>query len=169
MPVGQKQLGASVGFPAAGGRAAFQRGEVGYETWAAVGGETGRVLALPVGPSALLLAGGWRRRLVQRVDGKWVSKVGVGVAGLRVRQRLVRRGKVGGLEVGGARVRERRSRTVQVLADRREVREPWVPVAGSIVPILESTEGRGRRKAAVSGDLSSRGGSPGSAGDIGHS
>lgn len=145
VPVGQEELGASVGFPAAGGRAALQRREMGDEAGAAVGGEAGRLLALPVRPSALLLAGGRRRRLVERVDGEGVPEVRVGVAGLGVRQRLVRGWEVGGLEVGGARVGERRSRAVQVLADRREVGEPRVPVAAPIVPVLESTEGWGER------------------------
>lgn len=145
VPVGQEELGASVRFPAAAGGAALQRREVGDEAGAAVGGESGRVLALPVGPSALLLAGGRRRRLVERVDGEGVPEVGVGVAGLGVRQRLVRGGEIGGLEVGGARVGERRGRAVQVLADRREVGEPRVPVAAPIVPVLESREGWGEK------------------------
>lgn len=109
MPMGQEELGAPVRFPAAAGGAALQRREVGDETGAGVGSESGRVLALSVGPGALLLAGGRRRRLVERVDGEGVSEVGVGVAGLGVRQRLVRGREVGGLEVGGARVREWRS------------------------------------------------------------
>lgn len=145
VPVGQEELGASVRFPATGGRAALQRREMGDEAGAAVGGEAGRLLALPVGPSALLLAGGRRRRLVERVDGEGVPEVGVGVAGLGVRQWLVRGWEVGGLKVGRARVGERRSRAVQVLADRREVGEPRVPVAASIVTVLESTEGWGER------------------------
>lgn len=145
VPVGQEELGASVRFPAAAGGAAFQGREVGDEAGATVGGEAGRVLALPVGPSALLLAGGRRRRLVEGVDGEGVPEVGVGVAGLGIRQRLVRGGEVRGLEVGGTRVGERRSRAVQVLADRREVREPRVPVAAPIVPVLERTEGWGEK------------------------
>lgn len=161
VPVGQEQLGAAVRFPAGAGGAALQRREVRNKAGATVGGEAGRVLALPAGPGALLLAGGRRRRLVQRVDGEGVPEVGVGVAGLGVRQRLVRRGEVRGLEVGGARVGERRSRAVQVLADRREVREPRVPVAAPIVPVLESTEGRGRGKPAVSGGLTGSGPDPG--------
>lgn len=40
-----------------------------------------------------------------------------------------------------------------MLTDGREVREPRVPVAAPIVPVLESTEGWGRREAAVSGGL----------------
>lgn len=136
MSVGQEQLGAAVRFPAGAGGAALQSREVRDEAGPAVGGEAGRVLALPAGPGALLLAGGRRRRLVQRVDGEGVPEVGVGVGGLGVRQRLVRRREVRGLEVGGARVGERRSRAVQVLADRREVREARVPVAAPIVPVL---------------------------------
>lgn len=40
-----------------------------------------------------------------------------------------------------------------MLTDRREMREPRVPVAAPIVPVLESTEGWERREAAVSGGL----------------
>lgn len=143
VPVGQQQLGAPESLPAAAGRAALQRREVRHQPGAAVRGQRRRVLALPVRPSALLLAGRRRRRLVQGVDGEGVPEVRVGVAGLGVRQRLVRRGEVGGLEVGGARVRERRGRAVQVLADGGEVRQPRVPVAAPIVPVLESTQGWG--------------------------
>lgn len=167
VPVGQEELGASVRFPAAAGGAAFQGREVGDEAGATVGGEAGRVLALPVGPSALLLAGGRRRRLVEGVDGEGVPEVGVGVAGLGIRQRLVRGGEVRGLEVGGTRVGERRSRAVQVLADRREVREPRVPVAAPIVPVLERTEGWGEKAGGRQwrgGGSSGTGGRPGSGG-----
>lgn len=80
---------------------------------------------------------------MQGVDGEGVPEVRVGVAGLRVRQRLVRGREVRGLEIGGARVRERRGRAVQVLADGGEVRQPRVPVAAAIVPVLESTQGWG--------------------------
>ena len=165
MPVGQDQLGAPVRLPAAAGRAALQRREVGDEAGAGVGGEAGRVLALPAGPGALLLAGGRRRRLVERVDGEGVPEVGVGVAGLGVRQRLVRGGEVRGLEVGGARVGERRSRAVEVLADGREVGEPRVPVAAPIVSVLESRErgekgGGGQRGSPGSGGIAGRSPAP---------
>lgn len=151
--VGQQQLGAAVGFSTAPGRAALQGREVRDEAGATVGGEAGRLLALPGGPSALLLAGGRRRRLVQGVDGERVPEVGVGVAGLRVRQRLVGRGEVGGLEIGGSRVGERRGRAVQVLADRREVREPRVAVAAAIVAVLEGRRGGGEeRRRSVRGE-----------------
>lgn len=156
VPVGQQEVGAPERFPTAAGRAALQRREVRDEAGPAVRGEAGGLLALAVGPSALLLAGGRRRRLVQRVDGERVPEVRVGVAGLGVRQRLVRGGEVRRLEVGGSGVGERRGRAVQVLADRREVREPRVAVAAPIVAVLEITrkgEGEGRRRSGAAGPL----------------
>lgn len=160
VPVGQQQLGAAESLPAAAGGAALQSREVRHQPGAGVRGQPRRLLALPVGPSALLLAGRRRRRLVQGVDGERVPEVRVGVAGLGVRQRLVRGWEVGGLEVGGARVRERRGRAVQVLADGGEVRQPRVPVAAPIVPVLESTQGWGTTggPSAGSGDTAAAGG-----------
>lgn len=165
VPVGQQEVGAPERFPTAAGRAALQRREVRDEAGAAVRGEAGGLLALAVGPSALLLAGGRRRRLVQRVDGERVPEVRVGVAGLGVRQRLVRGGEVRRLEVGGSGVGERRGRAVQVLADRREVREPRVPVAAPIVAVLEITRkgegGEGRRRSGAAGPLAAGAGRSG--------
>lgn len=151
VPVGQQQLGAAESLPAAAGRAALQRREVRHQPGAGVRGQPRRLLALPVRPSALLLAGRRRRRLVQGIDGERVPEVRVGIAGLGVRQRLVRGREVGGLEVGGARVRERRGRAVQVLADGGEVRQPRVPVAAPIVPVLESTQGWGTTRGPSAG------------------
>lgn len=54
-----------------------------------------------------------------------------------------------------------------MLTDRREVREPRVPVAAPIVPVLESTQGWGRREAAVSGGLWGSGDSPDTGGHAG--
>lgn len=57
-------------------------------------------------------------------------------------------------------MRERRGRAVQVLADGGEVRQPRVPVAAAIVPVLESTQGRGTAgwPSAGSGDAVAAGG-----------
>lgn len=78
-------------------------------------GEAGVFLVLAAGP--YLLLAGRRVRRVDAVQGEGVSKVGIGVCRLRVRQRLVRRWEVGGLKLRGPRMGERRSWTIQMLAD----------------------------------------------------
>lgn len=77
-----------------------------------------------------------------RVNVERVAEVRVRVAGLRVGDGLVGRGEVRWLEVRTGRVREGRRRTVEVLADRRQVRQPGVPIAASVVPFLGGTEER---------------------------
>lgn len=100
MAMGQDQLRSPVGFSPRPSRAAFQSWEVGNQTGAGMVGQAGRILAaLTAGPAGLLLARRRRRRLVKRVEGERVPKVRVGVAGLGVRQRLVGRWEVRGLEI----------------------------------------------------------------------
>ncbi len=96
------------------GRAPFQAQNGVGESAAAVGPDG--LLTLPSGPWLLLI------RVVYWVDTKRVAQVGVRVAGLGVRQRLVRGGEVRRLEVRAGGVREGRLRAVEVLAHRGNVR-----------------------------------------------
>lgn len=111
-----EKVGSPEAIPAHAGRPSLQTQDLTSQSPAAVRSEP--VVVLAAGPR-LLLVGRWR--LVYGVDIKGVAEVGVGVAGLCVRQGLVGRREVGWLEIRAGRVREGRSRTVEVLTDRGQV------------------------------------------------
>lgn len=133
--VRRQQLRSAEAVPPHRGRSSLQTQDLTGQ--AAPGVRTEPVLALPARPWLLLVR---RRRLVYGVNVEGVAEVGVGVAGLRVGDGLVRRREVRRLEVRRGRVRERGRRAVQVLTDRRQVRQPGVPIAVAVVPFLEETE-----------------------------
>lgn len=133
--VRRQQLRSAEAFPPHPGRSSLQTQDLTGQ--AASGMRAEPVLALPAGPRLLLVR---RRRLVYGVNVERVAEVGVGVARLRVGDWLVRRREVRRLEVRRGRVGERGRRAVQVLTDRRQVRQPGVPIAVAVVPFLEETE-----------------------------
>lgn len=134
MSVRRQQLRSAEAFSPHPGRSSLQTEDLTGQ--AAPGVRAERVLALPAGPRLLLVR---RRWLVYGVNVEGVAEVGVGVAGLRVGDGLVRRREVRRLEVRRGRVWEWRRRAVQVLTDRRQVRQPGVPIAVAVVPFLEET------------------------------
>lgn len=142
--VRRQQLRPAEAFSPHPGRASLQAEDLTGQAAPAVRAEP--VLALTARPRLLLVR---RRRLVYGVDVERVAEVRVGVAGLRVGDGLIGRRKVRRLEVRRGRVREGRRRTVEVLADRRQVRQPGVPIAAAVVPFLWR---RKRRRGAVRGD-----------------
>lgn len=149
--VRRQQLWSAEAFPPHPGRSSLQTQDLTSQPTPGMRAEP--VLALPAGPRLLLVR---RRWLVYGVNVEGVAEVGVGVAGLRVGDRLVRRREVRRLEVRRGRVWEWGRRAVQVLTDRRQVRQPGVPIAVAVVPFLEETEAvRYDRKMAGGGHICS--------------
>lgn len=140
--VGGQQLRSAEALPPHPGRPPVQTQDLGGQPPTGVSPQP--VLALAAGPRLLLVGG---RRLVDGVDVEGVPQVGVRVPGLRVGDGLVRGREVRRLEVRRGRVGEGGRRAVQVLADRRQVGQPRVPIAAAVVSFLGETVSRetGRR------------------------
>lgn len=145
--VRRQQLRSSESFPPHPGRASLQTQDLTSQAAPGVCAEP--VLALSAGPRLLLVR---RRWLVEGVNVEGVAEVGVGVAGLRVGDGLVRRREVRRLEVRRGRMWEWGRWAVQVLTDRRQVRQPGIPIAVSVVPFLEETEVVRRDRKMAGGD-----------------
>ncbi len=100
----------------------------------------GDVLPLPRPPCALLA-------LVQRVQGVRVADVGVRVLALVVSERLVRRRKVGRLEVRRGRMRQRRRAGVgSRVRYRAQLGQARAVARDTVMPVLEEDAEKNRKK-----------------------